>query len=274
MNSTQPRIVHMIAGFRRTGKDTLHRDIIYGNIVFQKRSMPYSDYACIPIFIMFIWQTIALSWHLIIELINHYRGVSVQTDEKWLVYSTRSSAIRSCQEHLLVTKDRHQTSFARELKCVVHSRINQLRNDTNRLSDDWFEQNKDQKIRIGSTITTPREMYIIIGESEKKKDSTIWARKCVESINDRPEEIVDITDWRFERELAYMEFFTNKYRIFTTRIYRSSINTPTDSTERDIDHIATDLLLVPSKFDMLCALSIWPQYARYTQIGAFRISAS
>lgn len=264
----------MIAGFRGTGKDTLHRDIISGNIVFRKGSMPCSDYSFMPTFIMFIWQTIALSWHLILELINYYREVPARTDEKWLVYSTRSSAIRGCQEHLFVTRDRCRVSFADGLKRLVHSRINQFRNDDNHLTDEWFEQNKEQKIRIGKIVSTPRELYVAIGESEKKKDPTVWARKCFDTIKTRPEEIVDITDWRFQNEFAYSHFFSDRYRIFTTRIYRSCVNAPTHFTERNIDHIATDFLLVPSKFDMMGAMWIWPQYARYTQIGIFTILAN
>jgi hypothetical protein len=266
-----PRIVHLIAGYKGTGKDTFHKDLASGSIVFYKRSMPMFDYAWIPIWFMFICRIISLSLGIFVEYILTSLGHVQRHPPKWYVFSTRTSAIRACQEHLFVTRDRHQTAFARELKVLVHEKINRGINANPPLDDQWFETYKEQRIRIGNEMTTPRELYISVGEAAKRKDPIIWAKKCFDSFSDcdptKSPEIIDITDWRFINEQIFANLHRDIYKIFTTRIYRSCIIPANVPSERGLDGIATDMILVPSRAEMIFALIRWPQYSRHMLIG-------
>jgi hypothetical protein len=272
-----PRIIHLIAGYRRTGKDTLHRDLISGEIVYVKSALPWCDYTWIPIWIMFALRMISLVCYVTACALMRYFGNSDRTRPKWIVFSNRTNAIRANQEYLLVTHDRQQAAFARELKRRVHAEINRgLPFGRDPLSDEWFEQNKDHRFRIGEQKTTPRELYISVGEGAKRRDPIIWVRKCFDSFartgdftdpRDGPE-IMDITDWRFPNEQIYAMLHSSVYRIFTTRIYRTDVPIPVGESERALDGVTTDLLLVAGYADMIFALIRWPQYARYMRIGS------
>lgn len=272
----------MIAGYRGTGKDTLHTDLRLGNIVFRKGAMPVCDYSWIPIWIMFLWQMILLWTRAFVEFIGwSLSGYPHRDQPKWYVFANRKNAIRACQEYLFVTTDRQQTAFARELKRQVHEKINHAMDRKEQvLTDEWFEKNKEHRLKIGKEMTTPRELYIAMGEAAKRKDPIIWARKCFKSFAARPHpwplgnvEIIDITDWRFRSEQIYANFHDAIYKIFTTRIYRSEVIAPNTPSEHDLDLVTTDLLLVTSQFEMIFALIRWPQYSRHTLIGELQHSA-
>lgn len=287
-----PRIVNLIAGYRRTGKDTLHNDLVHNTIVYRKNGfLPLCDYTWIPLWMMFMFRMVTIGSYILIEMIKHMREQdSIKAKPRWLVFSNRTNAIHAHQEYLFVTCDRQQAAFARVLKQDVHEWINKCLNGKECLTDAWFEQNKDQKLRMGDIITSPRELYISRGEGAKREDPIIWVRKCFDSFACKKDnqhcvrggelktesstpapgdsEIVDITDWRFPCEQIYAMLYKPIYRIFTTRIYRSVVNVPNDESEHGLDHVTTDLLLVPDWLDMIIALIRWPQYARHMHIGS------
>jgi hypothetical protein len=275
-NTRMPRIIHLIAGYRTTGKDTLHRDLASGHIKYHKSQLPICDFTWVPIWMMFCIQMV----------IRGMYTYPPRNDVKWYVLGNRSTAIRVGQEYLLVTRDRQQAAFARELKREVHQYINDSIKQHSKskhhtpLTDEWFEKHKDQLMSINGVAVQPRSLYISMSEDAKKIDPTIWIRKCFESFAPRREapfissEIVDITDWRFPNEQIYTNFYTGIYKIFTSRVYRCCIPVIPVPSECSLDTTVTDLLLVPSYGEMILALIRWPQYARHMIIGELRHSAA
>lgn len=243
-----PSFVHLITGFRQTGKDTLHYNLKSGHIRYVPMETP-------------MWSHLQISnrqiaWvvaivYAICNIIYEFFGGSMPHRQYIVMGNSRFRG------SIYEIQDRDRVAQADPLKDEVHQLLN--------LSPDSdFEALKDTQIE--STGMTLREWYIKYATEKRSDDPDYWAALALEKIKDSPATIVDATDFRFpnEHDVAFEHCCTT-----STRIYRHSvpIPPPEEVTEHGLADFETDGLLIPSWFDYMCAIWRFPSYAAHIYMG-------
>jgi len=91
---------------------------------------------------------------------------------------------------------------------------------------------------------TPRDILIAHAAAARAKDDAIFARHVAHSIQHSGTDRVVISDWRFPIELAHLRTAFSAARILTARITRPTVAQRENSTEHELDGVATDLMIV------------------------------
>lgn len=152
-----------------------------------------------------------------------------------------------------------RVSFADKLKTQVLEELGMpMSTDT--------ESIKDRVIEDGKTF---RDYLIEAAARERVKDPEYWIKKALQGCD---KEYIAITDWRYPNELSH--FTENGYRVKTFRVFRHEIKVPDpdDATERSLDRVETDYLVVPFNSHRVhhrIACRLFPQYKNYSP-SAFR----
>lgn len=284
------RVIHLISGTAKTGKDTLHRMLTSGRLRFIAYQHLGIDYARIPLAI--VWPfTIActVSWiaiYRILELLCLVDDANVF----WYVFGTKGAARRADTCGLFTRRYRCRHAFADSLKSYCNLRLlssvpeegtasRPKGQDTNA----WLEQHKDDRIiayppgtHNGDAMVTPRQIYIQIGASERRNDPDVWARRCFDMIERtsfdwEENKVIDITDHRFRNESVYAKRRSPHNVVFTTRLYRG-IKPSDDPSEHDLDDEIADFLMVGSMWHYVKYIWAHPEYARHNIIGEMQYS--
>lgn len=290
-----PRIIHLISGTAKTGKDTLHRLLTSGKLIYNEYTMFE-----LPTSPLWIAWPIAMLW-AIGQMMIYYvlKMCHIHSSEShrrfhcprvyWYVFGTYNATRRALSENLFVTRNRRRFAFADALKQYCNGQMQKHTIDGQFHTDEWFEQHKDDLvIKRDDTLVTPRDVYIQLGTSKRQDDPNIWARKCFDAIDDLSSDqkdsdssgdtppIIDITDYRFRNECAYAKRIDPLCRrsfqlhlrrsVFTTRLYRG-IKPSDDPSEHDLDHEMPDFLMVESMWHYAQCLWAHPEYAEYGIIG-------
>lgn len=241
-----PPIVHLITGFKQSGKDTLHSNLKRGSI----RYIPIKTRFRFPRprnqKIMWLLSLICAIYNMIYEF---FTG-SVR-NRQYIVMGNHmfSSAIFGVSH-------RERIAQADPIKDQVHYMLG-LPPETN------FESLKDQVHFDGRTL---RDWYVKLGTDKRVNDADHWAKLTIERIKRSKLLVVDVTDFRFLNEYALtLEHFC----VTSTRIFRRQVPIPSfrDATEHNLTHFETDALLIPSWVDYIHALWRFPRYASHVYMG-------
>ena len=236
----------LISGYARTGKDTFHRELKNGSLRFTQIDSFMS---------------------LIVK-----RTFSFFTKTNYYVYADSKDAFDLyLYKTMLSCPNRTQLSFAEPLKEEVHKQLN-LVNVTDDMKVKMYTH------PITGEMKTLRQFYIDRGSELRKIDVDYFIKAAVEKAqrsNTSIFQIYDVTDLRFPNEL---EFFQNHNHLsmndtidehVSCRIFRSCVPIPDRNIESEhaLDKSKTDLLIVTSFLDYLCAMWKFPQYRCYSVFG-------
>lgn len=112
-------------------------------------------------------------------------------------------------ELLLISGDGHgagKTTFARSLGHPVYSQADAIRYELAGIYPDtnWFDKSPEGKSApFDNSGLTVRDILIQHGQNQCSNDPEYWARKCLNSIQQKPNRIVVIDDVRKLVELSY-----------------------------------------------------------------------
>jgi hypothetical protein len=90
---------------------------------------------------------------------------------------------------------------------------------------------------------TPRDILIAYGAAARAKDNAVFARHVAAAIKHDGHDRIVISDWRFPVELEYLQTALPTAQILTAHITRPGITQRDDSTEHQLDGMATDLMI-------------------------------
>lgn len=210
---------------------------------------------------MFLWIVI----QTVLAVLCIWKDESV----RWYVFGSKTRADLADEYSLWTTQSRSRFAFADALKKECNEKMRGDNNDQKDFNDHWFEMNKDNSVIVmNGRLTTPRNVYIEYGTSQRQEDNDVWVRKCFDTIDRECEwhiKVVDITDFRFRNEEAYARRRATT-PVFTSRLYRG-ITPSNDPSEHDLDNEIADFLLVGSLWDYIKYIVMNPRYASYNLIG-------
>lgn len=232
--------INLITGYKGSGKDTLHTQLVDRLLVYKSVSSMF-NYAYV-------------AWDLLKTSIIGGRGVD------YMVFTSGSvnPAI------IFNAHTRTRAAFADRVKKYVHEQLN---------IPDSMSSDKDALVMHPDTGECGRLRHFYVKYATFMRENygdDYWAVKTAQDIkNGETGMIVDVTDFRFKVEEETITAFLPFDSSCTIRIFRGCVDIPplTDTSEHDLDGAATDMLLVPNIRDYYKALALFPQYENYTLTG-------
>ena len=227
--------VHLVCGYTRTGKDTLHEILSTGGRVRSSNDLYTLNSAGLYI-----------------------RNPTI----KWIIYALPGTPLPTYEEKLV------KNSLAAPLKVASASEMPRIEWEITqllKLDHHWlhYESVKDTLIVEGKLL---RQHYIDYGAKRRAKDIDYWLKAA----NVKPGDY--IADWRFMNELY---FCRTRFPVLTTRLLRSETTHTDKSitSEHSLDQVQTDYLFVIAQSgEFVKASKAFPQYAGYQAIGVVSIN--
>ena len=219
--------IHLICGYKRSGKDTFYKKINEGHIhtieedCNDSKSIPYFYILCKP-------------------------GV---LDRDFIFFKDTLSRF----------------SLAKLVKEDIHKKLHIQFEDSPK-GEKAEESAKDAMLFFDSEknkFRYLRDFYIEHAMNTRNVDPEYWCKKVYESVkNIESSKDICITDWRFLNERIYFEGFgaSITYRVFRQEANNNNIE---DFTEHSLDHEITDFLVVGSLDDIKIAKQKFPVYKDY-----------
>jgi hypothetical protein len=285
-NNIPPNVL-MLAGYKRTGKDTLAGEIQAGKYVLFKNwnvyaherihkqkllppPPPSSSYIC-DIMTMSMAEVDAEIQENSMNSVETCvvnkpcnACAATQTPEKCIHYEKEDTGKEESNKTLLSKyKNSESVAFGTELKNRVYALLG--------LNEQFdYESNKDKKIT--SNGMTLRDYMIAVGSAGRKFDISQWAKLTFiphflpKTSGTTPKNII-CRDFRFIAEEGHAT--GAGINAETVRIFRSEVPIPAYNieSEHDLDMYKTDYLFVRdcAEYDLACKL--WPYYCHYEFAG-------
>jgi hypothetical protein len=218
--------VHLVCGYKRSGKDTFYKSLKSGII---KNINPGEDTGS------------ELKPNPYFYIFSHSYNQNIDLREVFLEQASFASMVKKeIQKYF-------QISFKK-------SEVEDLCKD----NLEFFDEEKEK-------YRTLRDYYIEHAMNMREKDSDHWAKATEKYIfckqKDSREQFM-ITDWRFPNERIYFE---KNFSSITYRIFRDEADDENffDVTEHSLDNEITDFLVVGSLEDVEKAKLKFPHYKDY-----------
>jgi hypothetical protein len=107
----------------------------------------------------------------------------------------------------------------------------------------FHERHLKDRPALGGDGRTPRELLLEKALIARARDPDIYARSVAAEIQagHNPIGRYVISDWRYEREAAFLQSTLPDARFIRARIRRPGVVPTTDHTEHDLDHAPMDI---------------------------------
>lgn len=249
----------LIAGYLRTGKDTLHNILKSSDHIY----ITIAHNTMIPFIIRWLsmWVCMLLDAVLRRENVKYYI-LAKNPDAPQTIASLRK---------IMTPTRRVQLPFAGALKDDVHV---YLGIDGSTVTDAMKTEIVEDK-KTGKKQTL-RQFYIDRGAEMRSVNIDYWVEKVMEkaqNLSPSDAQVVDVTDLRFRNEhTAIRRMMREDDVCLSARIFRWKVPIPPKhiESEHDIDAVSTDILIVTGLLDLVYALYYFPQYLNYILVGEIR----
>src|SRR5579871_6294520 len=206
-----------------------------------------------------------------------FRNISGLSDNKHKYALFRSSKDIKLDNNFLkfISEKTKRIGFADQIKRDVNY---ELLGTYNPFAFDAFKDSlkvTKKGVPWASEMKTLRQYYIDHGCNMRKIDPDHWVKEAEKCIGDNT--LINITDFRFPNECEYFVKKSEKYRVTTVRIFRSSVDVPNinEPSEHSLDQFVTDYVVISGQdqetindeFNKL--VKQFPQYADYAECLKF-----
>lgn len=165
-----------------------------------------------------------------------------------------------------------RVAFADILKTEVHDRLDLPAHQRDPI---WLEANKDTLLFDGKTLRQHYIDTAMARREEDPLYWVRKATESLPNGYSGDEDhVVVVTDWRFPNEEEFIKDYAAKHghQVLTMRLFRPDVPIPANDnvSERSLDAVATDILFVPwlaMTESYTKALELWPQYADHRLVG-------